>query len=294
MSLRVIELCRSRKFRTHTIKHVIKEMADRASDDGTGIYCSKQTLANDTGLSKTSVKKHTQELLESGLIVETGKYWREGRYTKVYRIVLERVHELEKTRKDEGEEAYPTEVAINTPPKKLGKPVLGTSATPNRPLTVQEPPTREREELPEILNYCFKLAWQAYPDDRKRNREECAKQFKSAVAMGAKPNDIVRAIQAYEQTSRGYTRSKVKFSDNWFRNMNWHQFIEQEALEENNISEAMKASLDRCAKWINDGSELCATISPTQIHALIDAGRVTQHQLVRVGLDNVLEDPSNG
>ncbi len=131
MSLRVIELCRSRKFRTHTIKHVIKEMADRASDDGTGIYCSKQTLANDTGLSKTSVKKHTQELLESGLIVETGKYWREGRYTKVYRIVLERVHELEKKpERMKAKKLTPTEVAINTPPKKLGKPVLGTSATP--------------------------------------------------------------------------------------------------------------------------------------------------------------------
>lgn len=45
------------------------------------------------------------------------------------------------------------------------------------------------------MNYCFRLAWQAYPEDRKRNREECAKQFKSAVALGAKPNDIVRAIE---------------------------------------------------------------------------------------------------
>ncbi len=118
--------------------------------------------------------------------------------------------------------------------------------------------------------------------------------IKSAVAMGAKPNDIVGAIEAYEQTSRGYTRSKVKFSDNWFRNMNWHQFIEQEALEENNISEAMKASLDRCAKWINEGSPQCALISATQVHALIDTCRVTKHQLVRVGLDHMLEEPNNG
>jgi len=294
MSLRVIALCRSRIFRTHTIKHVIKEMADRASDNGTGIYCSKQTIANDTGLSKTSVKKTVNELLGSGLIVETGKYWRGGQYTKVYKINTEMVADLPKTNKPAGEESYPLHKTQSDGGKANSTPRLGKKAAPNRPITLQEPLTREREAVGEILNYCFMLAWQAYPEDRKRNREECAKQFKSAVALGAKPNDIVRAIQAYEQTSRGYTRSKVKFSDNWFKNMNWHQFIEQEALQENNITEAMKASLDRCAKWINEGSPLCATISPTQVRALIDAGRVTHHQLVRVGLDNVLEEPKNG
>ncbi len=69
-------------------------MADRASDDGSGIWCSKQTLANDTGLSKDGVKKAVKALLSEGLIVETGIRRHRNFITKIYRIALDQVEIL--------------------------------------------------------------------------------------------------------------------------------------------------------------------------------------------------------
>lgn len=294
MSLRVIALCRSRIFRTHTMKHVIKEMADRASDDGSGIWCSKQTLANDTGLSKDGVKKAIKELLALGLIEETGKRRYRNYYTKIYRIVLEEVELLPSVVAFTGCEDHPAQGDTETATGCKNTPSLGDEVTPNLSSTVQQPPTRKCEVSEEVLETCFELAWIAYPGDRKRNRKECYKKFRSAVALGAKPEGIVQAIQTYEETTRRYTRSKVMLSDNWFRKMNWHQFIEREALDENHITEAMKLSLDRCAKWINEGSPLCSSISAIQVRALFDTCRATHHQLVRVGLDHMLEESNNG
>jgi hypothetical protein len=106
------------------------------------------------------------------------------------------------------------------------------------------------EEIAEL----FELAWNTYPNDRRRNRGECEKHFRAAIEKGAKPAAIIRATQNYEETSRSYTRSKVRFSDNWFKNIDWHQFIEQEAIESNNLDDAMRRSLDLCVEWINKGA----------------------------------------
>jgi len=294
MSLHVIAICRKRKFRNHTLKHVIKEMADRASDDGTGIWCSKQTLANDTGLSKDAVRRAVKELLATGIIEETGKRNFRNYYTKVYRIVLERVEKLQYAAKYTGCDDHLLRSASDGGVSCKDTHSLGDAVTPNRPITTQQPLTRKCAVAEDVLKSCFDQAWNAYPNDRRRNPKECEKKFRSAVEIGATPEGIVRATQKYEQDSQGYTRSKVKIFDNWLRDMDWPKFIENETNEEDSRDKAENDILDRCEKWIRDRATHCYLISQKQVRTLFEAKRVTKDQLSLVGLDHMLQELRNG
>ena len=57
MSNIVTAACQKRVFGSGPKKAVIMYMADRASDDGEGIWTSKKTIADDTELSKRTVQK---------------------------------------------------------------------------------------------------------------------------------------------------------------------------------------------------------------------------------------------
>ncbi len=75
MSNAVRKLVENRNLGTKsgTRKCILLSMADRASDDGTGIWCSKSTLADITGFCKTAVKAACRKLKEDGLIIEVGR-----------------------------------------------------------------------------------------------------------------------------------------------------------------------------------------------------------------------------
>lgn len=47
-------------------------LADKASDDGSGIWCSKGTIQRHTELGETTVKRTVREFLKEGILVETG------------------------------------------------------------------------------------------------------------------------------------------------------------------------------------------------------------------------------
>ncbi len=57
MSIHVASICTRHKFGSATRKQVITFLADKASDDGSGIWCSKGTVAQSTELSKSTVKR---------------------------------------------------------------------------------------------------------------------------------------------------------------------------------------------------------------------------------------------
>jgi len=47
-------------------------LADKASDDGSGIWCSKGTIQRHTELGETTVKRAVRAFLKEGILVETG------------------------------------------------------------------------------------------------------------------------------------------------------------------------------------------------------------------------------
>jgi hypothetical protein len=269
MSWRVANTCAERKFGSATRKQIIMFLADKASDDGCGIWCSKGTIQRHTELGETTVKRAVRAFLKEGILVETGARTCKNGFTVVYRIDLAKVEALELTAEPE----------IETGATVAGVP--GPPRPPNHPKTIHKPLTRRREaavdeEAEKILG--------AYPPDRLRGKAACLAQIEEAVKEGSRPEDLRQAIQAYATDSAGFIRSKVCYSDNWFQSQRWQAYVEKQA-EDREKTETLQADHHaRLACWISDLSLMCKHITAPQVTALLASKLVTQAQIQAAGL----------
>ena len=286
MSFHVTSTCTKHKFGSATRKQIISFLADKASDDGSGIWCSKGTIAHSTELSKSTVKRTITQFLKEGIISETGKRANSHGFTVEYRINLDRVALLPLTKELFETTGVTVNPVLREPPRgSTSRPQGGSPRTPNHSSTILEPSTRGREEREEeISSKEFEAVWDAFPEDRRRNKPNCRVVFDDAVSEGIAPEDILMAVQAYERTTAGYTRGKVKFSDNWFRSASWTDHIAQRADAEKTNDVAFQKSLSRCEGWIKARSPMCKHITKPQIEALILAGEVTPKMLISAGI----------
>ena len=81
-----------------TRKAVLLYMADKAADDGSGIWTSKANIARDLELSRRAVQIAIQELIRDGLVLETGQRECKHGFTVEYAIVPQAVDNLPSTR----------------------------------------------------------------------------------------------------------------------------------------------------------------------------------------------------
>lgn len=81
-----------------TRKSVLTYMADKAADDGSGIWTSKANIARDLELSRRAVQLAIQELIRDRLVTETGQRDCKHGFTVEYSIVIEAVDNLPSTR----------------------------------------------------------------------------------------------------------------------------------------------------------------------------------------------------
>ena len=72
MSHKVTTLVYSRKAGSGPRKAVLAYMADRASDDGSGIWASKKTIAEEIEHGRSTVIKVCKEFVSEGLLIVTG------------------------------------------------------------------------------------------------------------------------------------------------------------------------------------------------------------------------------
>ena len=282
MSWRVANACAERKFGSATRKQIIMFLADKASDDGSGIWCSKGTIQRHTELGETTVKRTIRDFLKEGILVETGARGCKNGFTVVYRIDLAVVEALELTAEPDietGATVDPVQTGPGTGATVAGVP--GPPRPPNHPKTIHKPPTREREaaedeEAEKILS--------AYPPDRVRGKAACVAQIEEAIKEGIRPEDVLQAVQAYATDSAGFTRSKVCFSDNWFQSQRWRAYVEKQA-EDREMTATLQADHHaRLACWISDRSPMCKHITPTQVTALLASKSVTEAQIQAAGL----------
>ncbi|MFT6455855.1 MAG: pyocin large subunit-like protein, partial [Yoonia sp.] len=145
MSWRIANECAERRFGSAARKQIIMFLADKASDDGSGIWCSKGTIQRHTELSESTVKRTIIDFLQEGILIETGRRHCKNGYTVIYRIALERVASMETT----AEPDVLTGVTVNPvqPEPGTGSTVAGVRGsrwTPNHPKTIHKPPTRRR------------------------------------------------------------------------------------------------------------------------------------------------------
>jgi pyocin large subunit-like protein len=136
MSFHVSSICSKRKLGGSSRKQVLVFLADKASDDGSGIWCSKATIALETELSRSTVKRLLKEFEADGLTTATGRRKNTHGYTVEYAINLNAISTLPPLR----EQPEVTEVNMNPvqnePSKQLHVNRQDSSAcTPNHPTT---------------------------------------------------------------------------------------------------------------------------------------------------------------
>lgn len=285
MSWRIANECADRRFGSAARKQIIMFLADKASDDGSGIWCSKGTIQRHTELGESTVKRTISDFLKEGILIETGRRPCKNGFTVIYRIVLARVMALESTAEPDdgtGVTVDPVQPEPGTGSTMDG--VRGPGWTPNHPETIHKPPTRKRATAAVVDDERFENILVAYPKDRQRGKAACLARIAEAVKEGIDPDDLLRAVQAYATESAGFTRSKVCFSDNWFQSRRLQRFHEAMA-EERQVQKALAADNHaRLATWVRDRSPMCKHITAPQVKALVAAGLVTDGQLRAAGL----------
>ncbi|WP_412553472.1 hypothetical protein [Shimia sp. MIT1388] len=286
MSWRIANECAERRFGSAARKQIIMFLADKASDDGSGIWCSKGTIQRHTELSESTVKRTIIDFLREGILIETGRRHCKNGYTVIYRIVLERVAALEPTAEPDIE----TGVTVNPVQPEPGtgstvNGVRGSRWTPNHPKTIHKPPTRKREAAEEVEDLEAEKILAAYPEDRIRDRRTSLRLIAAAVKAGVEPDDLKQAIKAYAKESEGYTRSKVCFSDNWFKMRRWEKGLAQVQADREKAREAEAKGRASLAEWIHERHPLCRHITNRQIEDLIASKLVTPEQVRAAGLN---------
>lgn len=283
MSWKVANLCADRIFGSAARKQIIMFLADKASDDGSGIWCSKGTIQRHTELGESTVKRTITDFLREGILIETGRRPCKNGFTVIYRIVLDRVMALESSAEpDEGTGSRVDPVQRDPGRESRVDGVRGPRWTPNHPETIHKPPTRKRAEA--AVDEKVERIWAAYPKDRQRGKAACLSKIEEALKEGVDLDDLQRAVQAYATESDGFTRSKVCYSDNWFATRRWQRFLEAMA-EERQAQTVLAADHHaRLAAWVRDRSPMCMHITAPQVTALVAAGLVTDGQLRAAGL----------
>ena len=148
MSWKVANLCADRIFGSAARKQIIMFLADKASDDGSGIWCSKGTIQRHTELGESTVKRTITDFLREGILIETGRAALQERF---HRDLPDRAGpgdgagKLRRTRRwRRGPQWTPSSVTPVGGPRWTG--YRGPRWTPNHPKTIHKPPTRKRAE----------------------------------------------------------------------------------------------------------------------------------------------------
>ena len=162
MSWRVANECAERRFGSAARKQIIMFLADKASDDGSGIWCSKGTIQRHTELGESTVKRTISDFLKEGILIETGRRPCKNGFTVIYRIVLARVMALESMAEpDDGTGSTVDPVQRDPGRGSRVDGVRGPGWTPNHPETIHKPPTRKSAEA--VEDERFEKIWAAYP-----------------------------------------------------------------------------------------------------------------------------------
>ena len=285
MSWRVANECAEHRFGSAARKQIIMFLADKASDDGSGIWCSKGTIQRHTELSESTVKRTIIDFLREGILIETGRRQCQNGYTVIYQIVLERVAAIETT----AEPDIGTGVTVNPVQPEPGtgatvNGVRGSRWTPNHPKTIHKPPSRRREAAEEVEDLKSEKILAAYPKDRIRDGRTSLRLVAAALKAGIAADDLLQAVKAYAKESEGYTRSKICFSDNWFKMRRWEKGLVQIQADRKKAREAEAKGRASLVEWIHERHPLCRHITNRQTEDLIALKLVTPEQVRAAGL----------
>lgn len=153
-------------------KAVLSCLADKASDDGTGVFCSKGTIAEETEIARSTVFKIIKDLVSEGVLIEAGTRACRNGHTIVYNLNLSAIAAYSDVNSK----------AITSPPagplNALTSPPAGPHQSASR--TPTSPPAGPKPSLEPSLN-------QQQPREATPQGEIQTNRERLLSAMGADP-----------------------------------------------------------------------------------------------------------
>lgn len=225
MSKHLVSLVYRKKIGSMMRKAVLSYMADRANDDGSGVWCSKATIANEIEASRQGVISTIKSLVDDGLLIEDGQRKCSNGFTIEYRIDVKKVHalpfvkgkDLDPSKTGPVKEAYVAPSTTFTPPVN---PV--DTNLPEPPL---EPSIKPDDQ--------FEEAWKLYNSTKLKvgqTKKNAKTQWPKAVKRAGDAQRLLKAISAEvakRRNPQGFV-SHLPDMHRWLRDDRW-QDAEREA-----------------------------------------------------------------
>lgn len=272
-------------------KIVLIQLADFHNKETGQCNPSAQRLADECEMGRATLFRHLATLEASGLVTRHARGdGKAGRGSNQYELHLDMTLGPSARLKDESNGrngvSSQNETGGNVSKKQVKSPEGETGVVSNRDrnLTIEpikELLTREREAVEDEE---AKKILAAYPSDRLRGKTECLGLIRGILDAEIEAEDLLQAMKAYATESAGFTRSKVCFSDNWFKSGRWRSYVEDIAERREKAKAKEVDMLAGLANWVTDRHPLCRHITPGQVDALLAAELVTQAQIQAAGL----------
>ena len=259
MSKHLVSLVYRKKIGSMMRKAVLSYMADRANDDGSGVWCSKGTIANEIEASRQGVITTIKSLVDDGLLIEDGQRKCQNGFTVEYRINVKKLH------------ALPFVTGKDLDVSKIG-PVNEADVTrqpdlhdPSTPLTQTSLNRPEPSKKPAAQADAFEKAWKLYqscPLKAGQTKKLAKAQWPKAVKRAGGADAILKSLErdvAARINPEGFIAS-LPDMHRWLSRDKW-QDVEPEAepvsteLTQDQWSRAMR-------HWVDTGEWLPAHICP--------------------------------
>tara|TARA_R100000329_G_scaffold111947_1_gene91956 strand:- start:507 stop:1136 length:630 start_codon:yes stop_codon:yes gene_type:complete len=206
-------------------------MADKASDDGSGIWVSKGNMAADLEMSSRAVRIHIKDMLALGILKVSGqKECRHG-YTIDYQINLEIVSKLPSTR----------------PPLNDVHPYHGMTFSPT-PAHGSPKPSNEPSNEPIILVRSidvvveqFDKFWEKYP--RKTAKVPARRAFPRAL-LKISFEELMEKLDYFIDVHKHTKKQFLPHASTWLNQERWHDVYEPQEnfdLQKTVLSEMLNA-----------------------------------------------------
>ena len=267
-----------------TRKSVLLYMADKAADDGSGIWTSKANIARDLELSRRAVQLAIQELIRDGLVLESGQRDCKHGFTVEYAIAVPAVDNLPSTR----EQDSPRESGARVT-RERDSPQPVNQIHPNHPknLTTTPPAEDAAVDNPDPQARCLAAAGPGLCPASRAAITGTAEVIEGWLREGIDLEaDILPVIRARTQTIRispirtwGYFSDAVRAAH--------RQRLRQPATPQGaeKASGPTSPQLRFYADWLNADRYLPpSAITNAMAHALLAAGLTTTERLAQRGV----------
>ena len=215
MSFQAMAWAVKQKMQTNQ-KFLLIMLANYASNDEGDCYPSVDTLAKDTGLSRTSVQKCLKILAEKGFL-EIKTRWENGRQlSNLYRLKQvwgEGLPETPRCQPDGRRGLTDTPPgASHVGPNLLEEPI-------NQPITPKSPSKPPFDE--KAAEEEFEKFWELYPKRPSNPKQPAKKSFIKALKDGTPKEDIFEGLAAYAETRRGKNSEYTAMAATWLNQRRW-------------------------------------------------------------------------